>query len=195
MASWNATLSNLSPSRLASKEGVFASESKASAALAILAIALDFITILLAVCSMRRGSSSRWVSSAPLLSALVTGAAGVLAFLSMRNGVPGATSTDEHMGPAVIILFVAAAVRAVSAAGAGYDASVHTPRPPPGRPPYSYDYPGDYETTQQWGETGQQWGVPPQGPPQQAFESGNHALGFKGENHVTFPRTPAVFLS
>ncbi|SPQ18735.1 1febf056-33d6-4dce-847d-76ce4d045619 [Thermothielavioides terrestris] len=118
VASWNATLNSLSPGRLVAKEGLFVAESRARSALAILSIPLDFLTIPRALCAMRRDSSSRSISVPPLLSALVTAAAGVLAVLSTRSGVQGAVSTGEKVGTAVIILFVAASLRAVSAAAA-----------------------------------------------------------------------------
>ncbi|GAB1316117.1 hypothetical protein MFIFM68171_06327 [Madurella fahalii] len=88
VASWNATLNNISPSRLAAKEAKFAAQSKASTALAILASVLDAAIALLAL-----------------------------------YGVHGIIDTSEHGGPAIIILFVGAALRVLSCGIAGWSSS------------------------------------------------------------------------
>lgn len=118
VASWNATLSSVSPSRLAAKEAKFAAQSKASAALAILACVLDAATPLIALC-LRHSSHRRRSYLAPSISALIALAAGALAVLSMRDGVHRIVDTSERRGPAIIILFLGAALRLLSCSGAG----------------------------------------------------------------------------
>ncbi|KAK3291170.1 uncharacterized protein B0H64DRAFT_43686 [Chaetomium fimeti] len=117
LSSWNATLHKISPDRLVAKEAKFAAQSKASAALAILAIILDAATPLLAS-FLLSDQSRRRAYIAPLLSALIAMAAGTLATLTMRDGVHGIVDTPEHGGPAIIIVFVGAALRLLSCVGA-----------------------------------------------------------------------------
>lgn len=48
-----------------------------------------------------------------VISSLIAVAAGILATLSMNNGVHGVVDTGEHEGPAVLVLFVAAGLRVI----------------------------------------------------------------------------------
>jgi hypothetical protein len=118
LSSWNATLNTISPDRLAAKEAKFAAQLKASGALAILAIILDFATPFLALCLKHR---QRYIL--PLISSVIAFAAGALAAVTMSDGIHGVVETSEHGGPAIMILFVGAALRLLSSAGACCDSS------------------------------------------------------------------------
>jgi hypothetical protein len=119
VSSWSATLNNISPSRLAAKEAKYAAQTRASAALASMACIMDFFSPFIAV-GLRNSSTSdrRRVFAMPFMSSLVAFAAGILAALAMRDGVHGVVDTSEHGGPAIIILFVGAALRLLSCGGA-----------------------------------------------------------------------------
>ncbi|KXX75464.1 hypothetical protein MMYC01_208586 [Madurella mycetomatis] len=136
VASWNSTLNNINPARLAAKEAKFAAQSKASAALAILASVLDAATPLLALC-LQHASHKRVPYLAPCGSALMALAAGTLAVLSMRDSVHSIVDSSGRGGPAIIILFVGAAIRVLSCGAAGRSSSrgnKHTGLPEFGEP-------------------------------------------------------------
>ncbi|KAH6615965.1 hypothetical protein B0J18DRAFT_293451 [Chaetomium sp. MPI-SDFR-AT-0129] len=142
IASWNTTLSNINYSRLREKEGTLELESKASAALAIIAIILDLITPFVAV-SLRRASKPSLPYLLPLFSGLIAGAAGVLAVMSMKSGIHDLANNGEHGGAAIIVLFVGAALRILSCGGAARNPHPATDdvasaeerlQPPPGVP-------------------------------------------------------------
>jgi hypothetical protein len=114
VSSWNATLSNISPSVLRDKEARFASESKASIALVTLALILD--ALLLSIPSISSGRLTRCHYLAPAITSLLAIAGGTLAILATNDGVKRAVNTSEHGGPALIVLFVGAGLRLLSAA-------------------------------------------------------------------------------
>jgi hypothetical protein len=109
---WNATLSRLNPARLRNREARFASLSKASAALAVLAVILDvFSPVVGAAVVFSSSESALLLYAVPVLGALLAIGAGMLATCSMNEGVHGMVWTGEHGGLGVIILFVGAALR------------------------------------------------------------------------------------
>ncbi|OAQ78184.1 S-adenosylmethionine-dependent methyltransferase-like protein [Purpureocillium lilacinum] len=112
VSAWNATLSRLNPARLRDREARFASLSKASAALTVLAAILDVFSPVVGGAVVFSSSKSALLPYAvPVLGALLALGAGVLATCSMNEGVHGVVGTGEHGGPGVIILFVGAAPR------------------------------------------------------------------------------------
>ena len=111
VSSWNATLSNISPSKLRDKEAKFTAESKAAAALALLAIILDGAVLLL---GLLLGKYPTLPYLAAFFGAMISIGAGTLATYSMYDGVHGVVETGEHGGLGIIILFVGAALRIFS---------------------------------------------------------------------------------
>lgn len=165
LSSWNATLNIISPDRLAAKEAKFAAQLKASAALAILAVVLDFTSPLLAIFLPGR---YRYV--APLTGSLLAFAAGALAAVSMSDGVHGVVETSEHGGPGIIILFVGAALRLFSCVGACCSSSRK-----------SNDAYRDSESARADHGLAPKPGMNLAGQPE---KSTNREIGFRGENYV-----------
>lgn len=167
VSSWNATLSNISPGRLAANEARVAAQTKASAALVIIAIVLDAVSPFLALCLLG-GPKKRHSYLAPFLSSLLAIAAGALAVLSMRDGVHGILDTSEHGGPAIIILFVGAALRLLSCGGASKG-----PDTPSDRPRLS---------------TNEEIGLDSHKRLAHSQLTRNEEVGFQGEHYVPIPR-------
>ncbi|KAH6640191.1 hypothetical protein F5144DRAFT_87907 [Chaetomium tenue] len=163
VSSWNATLSNISPGRLAANEARVAARTKASAALVIIAIVLDAISPFLALCLLG-GSKKRHSYVAPFLSSLMAIVAGALAVLSMRDGVHGILDTSEHGGPAIIILFVGAALRLLSCGGASKG-----PDTPSNRPRLN---------------TNEEIGLDSKTPPGHPKLTRNEEIGLQGEHYI-----------
>ncbi|KAK4234150.1 hypothetical protein C8A03DRAFT_18892, partial [Achaetomium macrosporum] len=199
VSSWNATLNSLSPSVLRDKEARFASQSKASAALVVFAIILD-VGILLSPSTS--GHWTRWHYLPPVIASLISIAAGTLAILFMNDGVHGAVNTGEHAGPALIILFVGAGVRLLSAAvgccfcvrskDSGETAGFHdvalTPwhgRPQYGASPYQdprpYQEPWSHQEPQPYQESQDN---SPLRTDAQTREERNKDLGYEGEHEI-----------
>ncbi len=111
VSSWNATLDKIDPLRLRDKEAKFTTESKASVALALLAVILDVGIPPLALV-LDRSSAVPYYAS--FFSALVSMGAGTLATYSMYDGVHGVVETGEHGGLGIILVFVGAALRVLS---------------------------------------------------------------------------------
>jgi hypothetical protein len=183
VSSWNATLNNINPDRLVANEARVAAQTKASAALVIVAIILDAASPLIALCLLN-GTKKRQSYIVPSLSSLIAIAAGTLAVLSMRDGVHGILDTSEHGGPAIIILFVGAGLRLLSCAGA-----ISRPDEPSGHP--SRREPSGYPSRRE------SWGYPsPQVAGNQEFSHGalkppgnpqltrNNEIGLSGERQV-----------
>lgn len=105
VSDWDATLNSIDSSKLRDKEAKFTSESKASAALAILAMILEAGIPFLALASLKL------TCGASFFTAMVSVGAGVLAIFSMNDGVHGVVDTHEHGGLGIILLFVGAALR------------------------------------------------------------------------------------
>jgi hypothetical protein len=175
LSSWDATLNNISPNRLAAKEAKFAAQLKASAALVILAIVLDFGTPLLALCLKGR---HRYIL--PFVSSSIVFAAGALAAVSMSDGIHGVVETSEHGGPAIIILFVGAALRLLSAGGACCSSSRKNNNT--GR---------DSESARADHELAPKPGMGLAGQPETS-QARKREIGFRGEDHVTTLPNPFV---
>ena len=111
VSSWNTTLNNISPSKLRDKEAKFTAESKAGAALALLAIFLDGAVLLL---GLLLGEYPTLPYVAAFFSAMISVGAGTLATYSMYDGVHGVIDTGEHGGLGIILLFVGVALRIFS---------------------------------------------------------------------------------
>ncbi|KAK3385783.1 hypothetical protein B0H63DRAFT_510493 [Podospora didyma] len=120
VSTWNSTLNNISPSMLRDKEAKFAAQSKASAALVIIAVVFDFAILILALAFLSGRVDPR-VYLAPFASGLLAVGAGTLAVLSMNDGVHGAVPSGENGGAGIIILFVGAALSLISCIGSASD--------------------------------------------------------------------------
>jgi hypothetical protein len=175
LSSWDATLNTISPDRLVAKEAKFAAQLKASAALAILAIILDFATPFLAIFLKGR---HRYV--VPLVSSSVAFAAGALAAVSMSDGIHGVVETSEHGGPAIIIVFVGAALRLLSSGGACCSSSRKNNNA--GR---------ESEWARPDHELAPKPGMGLAGQPETS-QARKSEIGFRGEHHVTTPNCSVI---
>lgn len=179
LSAWNTTLNELPAHIFADKEARFVTLIKASAALVILAIIIDFACPPLAFLES-------WRFAAPTISCLIAIAAGTLATLAMYKGPHGAIKTGENGGVGIIILFVGAALRLGSLALAGavllFDSWG------------CFDSEPYVDRNEQWRIQHQQWSTQqPQRPiqlplvPIQPEELSNKEIGYRGESHVTVP--------
>ncbi|KAK4223750.1 hypothetical protein QBC38DRAFT_43030 [Podospora fimiseda] len=182
VSAWNTTVSKPRVATfVARKERGLLVRLKASAALAIVAIVLDSIFAIIVPCLVK-GKFKKGLSTLPVLSGLVAAAAGTLAILSMKYGVRGMVNTGEHGGPAIIIIFVGVALKALPIALASWlgnryeEERLPTTRPPgpwpPGPPGDIIQYPPVQPPTR-----------PPIIPDSGSVDT-THAIGYRGEKYI-----------
>ncbi|KAK3991551.1 hypothetical protein QBC44DRAFT_357587 [Cladorrhinum sp. PSN332] len=208
VSAWNTTVSKRRVATfLAEKEEGLPARLIASAALAIAAVVLDFGIAFVAGPCASIGKYKRVFSTLLVFSGLQSLAAGTLAILSMRYGVRGMVSSGENGGPAIIILFVAVALKGLTA---GMAFGLHrrdnnllpTTQPPRPRPPpdsYNYGYhpsqPPSWHPQPTWNNNNNnnnnQTPVtqppvtrPPLNDGFQTSEERRKEIGFKGEDHI-----------
>jgi hypothetical protein len=121
VSSWNTTLNNVSPSKLDAKESQFTAESKAGAALVILAILLDLVVPFIAL--ILSSSPKLWMYSLSFASGLIAIGAGTLAALSVNDGVYGIIESDERGCFVIYILFGGVIMRLLSTISCFYGGS------------------------------------------------------------------------
>lgn len=106
VTSWNVTLNSIPPDLLVDKQATYAAKSKASVALAILSLVFSLVLLVL---FLLLGDDGPLVALS-VGNAMIAMGGGVLATLSMNDGVHGVVDTGEHGGAGIILLFVGAAL-------------------------------------------------------------------------------------
>lgn len=109
VTSWNVTVNSIPSDLLVDKQATYAAKSKASVALAILSLVFSFVLLVL---FLLLGDDDGYSPLVPLSvgNAMIAMGGGVLATLSMNDGVHGVVDTGEHGGAGIILLFVGAAL-------------------------------------------------------------------------------------
>jgi len=109
VASWDVMVNSIPSELLVDKQATYSAKSKASVALAILSLVFSFVLLAM---FLTLGDDDGY---SPLIAlsvgnAMIAMGGGVLATLSMNDGVHGLVDTGEHGGAGIILLFVGAAL-------------------------------------------------------------------------------------
>jgi hypothetical protein len=116
VTSWDVAVNSIPSALLVDKQATYAAKSKASVALAILSLVFSFVLL---VVFLTFGDDDGYGALVALSvgNAMIAIGGGVLATLSMNDGVHGVVDTGEHGGAGIILLFVGAALPILRALG------------------------------------------------------------------------------
>lgn len=107
VTSWNVTVNSIPSDLLVDKQATYAAKSKASVALAILSLVFSLVLLVL---FLLLGDDDGPLVALSVGNAMISMGGGVLAALSMNDGVHGVVDTGEHGGAGIILLFVGGAL-------------------------------------------------------------------------------------